>query len=142
MIVDSSNMIWIGTSGLDRYDPATGTFTHFTHDPKNSYSIASDIVMALLEDHSGNLWVGTDAGLDMLNKKTGRFTHFCNIPGDPGSLSDNFVRVLYEDRHQILWVGCGNPLTPAQKRGINRFDSTQGKFTRWSIFLLTPIASF
>ncbi len=132
MIVDSSNMIWIGTSGLDRYDPATGTFTHFRHDPQNSYSLASDIVMALLEDHKGNLWVGTDAGLDMLDKKTGRFTHYCNIPNDPGSLSDNFVRVLYEDRHQTLWVGCGNPFdASSESGGLNRFNSTTGKFTRW-----------
>ena len=125
-------MIWIGTSGLDRYDPATGVFTHFRHDPKNSNSLASDIVMALLEDHKGNLWVGTNAGLDMLNKKTGRFTHYFNIRDDPGSLSDNFVRVLYEDRHQNLWVGCGNPFDSSSERGgLNRFNGSTGKFTRW-----------
>ena len=132
MIVDSSNIVWIGCSGLDRYDPATDTFTHFRHDPKNSYSLASDAVYALLEDHKGNLWVGTDAGLDLLDKKTGRFTHYCNIPNDPGSLSNNFVRVLYEDRHQNLWVGCGNPFdSTSGNGGLNRFNSTTGKFTRW-----------
>ena len=32
-IIDADNIFWLGTygSGLDRYDPHTNTFTHFTH---------------------------------------------------------------------------------------------------------------
>ena len=50
---DSAGIIWIGFtgSGLDRFDPATSTFTHFRHQTNDTGSIASDIVSALLVDH-------------------------------------------------------------------------------------------
>jgi ligand-binding sensor domain-containing protein len=132
MIIDSSNRVWMGCSGLDRYDPASGVFTHFKHDPKNSHSLAIDNVMALLEDHKGNIWVGTTAGLDMLDKKTGQFTHYYHISKDSGSLSNNFVRVLYEDRSHNLWVGCGNPFDAgSDSGGLNRFNPATEKFTRY-----------
>jgi hypothetical protein len=31
-------------SGLEKFDPATNTFTHFRHDPKNASSLICDTV--------------------------------------------------------------------------------------------------
>ena len=49
MCIDSSGIIWIGTfgSGLDRFDPATESFTHFHHDPGNSESLDNDTVSVI-----------------------------------------------------------------------------------------------
>ena len=51
--VDSSGIIWIGTigSGLERFDPATGIFTHYRHNPGQQASISDDQVFALTTDH-------------------------------------------------------------------------------------------
>ena len=76
---DSSGIIWIGFwagGGLDRFDPATGNFTHFRHHSNDAGSLANDTVPSVLIDHLGNLWVGTNSGLDLLDQKTGKFRHF------------------------------------------------------------------
>jgi ligand-binding sensor domain-containing protein len=131
---DSANFLWVGTwgSGLDRFDPATNIFKHFRHDPKEKESVLNDTITAILADRSGNLWIGSYGGLDVLNEKTGRFTHYPYVPGDTSGLSSNEIRVLYEDRNGTIWVGCGSPFNENPSvGGLNRFDRTTGKFTRY-----------
>ena len=126
--------IWIGFtgSGLDRFDPTTGTFTHFRHQANDTGSIASDIVSALLIDHLGNFWVGTNGGLDLFDRKTGRFKHFINNDQDSASLSDSIVRAIYEDHEGTLWIGTGFPWAqPSDRGGLNRFNRETGTFTRF-----------
>ena len=52
LLLSKSGIIWIGTfrNGLDRFDPATGTFTHFTHDPKDPGSLSHNQINSILED--------------------------------------------------------------------------------------------
>ena len=53
-------MLWIGTlGGLDRLDPATGSFIHYRHDARDEGSLSSNTVLTIFEDRQGNLWVGT-----------------------------------------------------------------------------------
>src|SRR6266576_471920 len=54
---DKDGIIWIGLfgNGLDRFDPSTGIFTHYRHNPKDPSSIAHDIVTCLLEDKDHNI---------------------------------------------------------------------------------------
>ncbi len=134
--IDTVNNIWIGTfgSGLDKFDPVTNTFTHFKHKPNDASSLSNDTVTAILEDHSGNLWVGSFGGLDLWDKKTGKFIHYRNNEKDPESLSDNVIRTIYEDKKGVLWIGCGsffNGGGPSGPAGLNRFDKSTGKFTRY-----------
>jgi signal transduction histidine kinase/ligand-binding sensor domain-containing protein len=139
MTVDRDNHIWIGFygGGMDRFDPLTGVFTHFHHNPKDGNSLCSDSLVSLLEDHSGNLWIGTRHGLDRMNIKTGQFSHFRHADKDAGSLSSDIVTVLYEDHEGRLWVGCSSATIlagvsdPFGQGGLNLFNSRTGKFTRY-----------
>jgi len=132
---DSSGIIWIGFyagGGLDRFDPATGNFTHFRHRANDAGSLANDTVPAVLIDHLGNLWAGTNSGLDLLDKKTGKFRHYSHNPLDSTSLSCNIVRALYEDHEGTLWVGTGMEFDlVSTEGGLNRFDRNKGTFTRY-----------
>jgi ligand-binding sensor domain-containing protein len=107
LFVSESGIVWIGylKNGLDRFDPATGTFTHFTHDPNDPGSLSSNAVGAILEDRQGVLWVGTDRGLNRLLPESGTFTRYLHDLQDPSSLSNDYVGSLYEDRQGTLWVG-------------------------------------
>ncbi len=131
--IDSSGIIWIGFTGtgLDRFDPNTNTFTHYRHDRDDPKSLSHDIVSAVMVDHLGNIWVGTDAGLDLLDQKTSKFKHFGHRSDDSSSLSDNAVRVVYEDKAGVIWVGTGYPWDEDDKGGLNRFDRNSETFTRY-----------
>ncbi|HET7001504.1 MAG TPA: two-component regulator propeller domain-containing protein [Puia sp.] len=135
IVNDSSGIIWIGFydgGGLDRLDPATGNFTHYRHQANDAGSLANDTVSALLVDHLGNLWVGTDRGLDLLDQKTGKFKHHSHNPADTTSLSCNRVRALYEDHEGIIWVGTGFVFNPVSTEGgLNRLNRNNGTFSHY-----------
>jgi signal transduction histidine kinase/ligand-binding sensor domain-containing protein len=133
IVSDSLGIIWIGFygMGLDRFDPETGEFTHFRHQPDDQTSIGSDTVSALLFDHQGNLWVGNNGGLDLFDPTTKTFKHHSHDKNDTTSLSYNVVRSIYEDKKGELWVGTGMPWDTHNKGGLNRFHRKTGTFTRY-----------
>ncbi|MBA2562445.1 MAG: histidine kinase [Chitinophagaceae bacterium] len=130
---DHNGIIWIGTQtlGLDRFDPATGVFTHFRHKPEDLTRLSNDTVRAVLADPEGTIWVGTVGGLDKLDQKKGTFTHYSHDPKDSTSLSNNHVSALYEDPDGTLWIGTGSPFFEQGEGGLNRFDKKTGKFIRY-----------
>lgn len=68
---DRTGNIWIGTAnGIDRLDPETGKFSHFSsHD-----GLVGDSVVGILEDDGGRLWLSTNRGISCFSpdKKTFR----------------------------------------------------------------------
>src|SRR6476659_1475854 len=69
LAADTSGNIWIGFygTGLDKFDPATNSFTHYRHNKNNPASLGSDSVSIVHVDHSGNVWIGSFGGLDQLD---------------------------------------------------------------------------
>ncbi len=133
LFTDTSGIIWIGFygQGLDRFDPASHTFTHYRHDENDESSLSNDFVSAVLVDHLGNIWVGTDEGLDLLDEETGTFRHFRNVPNDSTTLSHNLVRAIYEDREGTLWIGTGLPWEGNDRGGLNRYNRNANNFTQF-----------
>jgi ligand-binding sensor domain-containing protein len=135
LYIDPNNIIWTAMlgSGLERFDPATITFTHFRHNAKDASSLSNDTVTNIFEDHLGDLWVSTLGGLNVLNKKTGKFIHYRNEPNDAASICHNESFEMFEDRKGVLWIN-GIILIRGEgpKSGaLNRFDRATGKFTRF-----------
>ncbi|WP_345158502.1 sensor histidine kinase [Pontibacter saemangeumensis] len=134
VLADRNGIIWIGvwTKGLDRFDPKTGEFKHYRHNPLMPHSLSDDVVTALLEDSDGNIWVGTHKGLNRFHPETGTFTRYAHDPANPQSISDNKVRALYQDRQGAIWVGTGSPWeSKPEEGGLNRFDPDKGIFERF-----------
>ncbi|MGQ1910313.1 hybrid sensor histidine kinase/response regulator transcription factor [Marinifilum sp. RC60d5] len=136
--VDRAGNIWLGTygAGLYRvaYDHKTNKLivkNHYTAEGKGS--IASNVVRSVLEDASGNIFVGTDHGLCMLpfNEKSASNPFFLKATrtvGDPTSLAHNYVLDMYLDSKQRVWVGTmGGGLCLLQEYYGNDF-----KFKRYS----------
>ncbi len=123
---DSQGYIWIGTrqGGLNRYDPATGKFTYYLHDPKDPKSISSNNVTAILENKKGELWVGTNYGLNLLDRQTGEFQRFNSDPDVSTTISSNLITTLFEDSRGILWIGTDDGR-------LNRFNSATKNFTSY-----------
>lgn len=80
--------------------------------------LSQSTVTSLAQDHTGNIWIGTQSGLN-------RYDGFAVKVFRPEeqlsqSLSDNFVTSLLVDKKGMLWVGTLN--------GLNHFDPLSGTF--------------
>lgn len=138
------SFLWIGTgsAGLNRFDPQTGRFQRFQHNPEDSTSLSNDRIYALYVEPEANgnsrsLWIGTDAGLNQLvldeaafstngaSLAPVRFTRYRQDSANPKSLSNNRIFSIYADPDSInesLWVGTWGG-------GLNRLNRRTGEFT-------------
>ena len=119
--IDSKGTIRVGTGdpfgrdalgGLNEFEPATGTFRRYIHDPRDPTSLTGTTVTSIHEDPSGSLWVGALGGLNFFDPETGNFTQI----GDNASVLN-----LMEDRSGVLWNGTWDKGARALDRLANRF---------------------
>ncbi|MEH6659709.1 two-component regulator propeller domain-containing protein [Leeuwenhoekiella marinoflava] len=106
---DKNGNLYMGTNGagLIKLDFQSGKYTQFMHNPDQPGSISSDVIVSLLYDSEGVLWVGTYLG--GLNKMIqDQFKVYKNIKNDPTSLAENNVWELFEDGKGNIWVGTIN----------------------------------
>lgn len=99
---DTNGAKWIGTDlGIDKFDEATGKFTHYMD--STGFSISN--IVAIVEDRSGNLWLssGGGDGLIRFNPKTEMIKKFSKSDGLQGDvfLPWNGTR----DQDGELWFG-------------------------------------
>jgi signal transduction histidine kinase/ligand-binding sensor domain-containing protein/DNA-binding response OmpR family regulator len=113
ILQDSKGFMWFGTrNGLNRYDG--NTFKVFKHDPQDSNSISDNRIMALHEDNTGNILIGTySEGLDIFEPKSEIFTHNRHNSNDPNTLSNNQItqNAIFKDSKSNIWVGTADGLS-------------------------------
>jgi signal transduction histidine kinase/CheY-like chemotaxis protein/streptogramin lyase len=107
LLFDRAGRLWAGglEAGLNRYDADTGKFIHWSHDPHDPASLASDKVWALAQTADGSLWIGTAGGLDRLRAAGRGFEHVTEASLGAGSAALGTVAALYVDDRQQLWIG-------------------------------------
>jgi len=113
---DKKNNLWIKTAdkGLFRWNRTEGRVKQFVPDDKDSNSLGSHSVGSVLEDHNGNIWVGTwneKGGVYLLDQQTGKCHSYLSGKACPG---------LFEDSEGDLWVGTFN--------GLYRYNKAQDLF--------------
>lgn len=110
--------LWLGSNdaGLMHWNSLTDEKKIYTH-ARVGNSIASNVIVTLLQATDGKLWIGTFwEGLDCFDGK--RFVNYRNHPGDENTLANNNVWSLAEDKDGNIWIGtlggglqCLNPKT-------------------------------
>ncbi|GAB3647062.1 two-component regulator propeller domain-containing protein [Echinicola sediminis] len=82
---DRKGNLWVGTfgGGLNRMNPETGNFVQF----RENDGLPSDVIKAVLEDDSGQLWISTVKGLTAFNPEIGTFK---NYTAEDGLQSNEF----------------------------------------------------
>ena len=124
---DTSGVLWVTTfGGLNRFNSAAGTFTHYSHDPDNPQSLCSDRLASVFADSKGTVWIGSlGHGLDRLDPANGRIRHYVHEPHNSNSLANDFVLSLLEDSSGKLWIGMSGGY-------LDEFDEGSGEFVHFS----------
>lgn len=134
IVEDRFGNLWLATSSwygnsygtaLDKFDPKTNQFTHYTHNPDNLNSLGDNIVPSILKNDSEIIWIGTGFnGINKFDAKKRKFSHYRNYPTDPYSLASNRIFSLHEDHSGSLWIGTADT-------GLDKFDPTTKQFTHY-----------
>ena len=99
---------------------------------KNSKSLTDNNIVALAEDKSGIVWIGTSGGgLQSLNPRTGEFNTYNTTTSD---LAFNTVSSLYITRDNSLMIGTfrGLSVMDLSKKKIISLTGTKSGKTRFS----------
>ena len=93
---DSQGIIWAGTGlgGLNRFDPHTGTFMHYT----TREGLPSNNILSVIGDAGGNLWIGTNRGLSRFNPATTKFRNYSMEDGLPDNEFNGSVVQSHEGK--------------------------------------------
>ncbi len=90
------------------------------------YGIAEGLpsadVYSVTQDHTGYLWIGTNAGLVRYDGRS--FRVFRHDPKQAASLPANDASALLVDRDGRLWAG-------GEGNGLNRYEPATGGFQHW-----------
>ncbi len=124
---DKNGYLWIGTwgGGLNRYDPATDRFTHFTHDTSDNNSLINDFIRTMFLDKEKNkLWIGTWNGLSQIDLDDTLHYRFNNFQPDTKStsISSGKITSFSQDNKGNLWIGTFGG-------GLNRLEKDQKTFS-------------
>jgi PAS domain S-box-containing protein len=107
---DREGSLWIGArgGGLSRFKNTS--FTTFSQ----AEGLSDNVVLPIMQDHQGVLWVGTQEGLNAI--KGNRTKTYSKRDGLP----DPMVMTVAEDRSKRIWVGT--------RQGLVRLE--HGSFVR------------
>ncbi len=122
IVFDSGNRMWIGTYGggllLGEKENDEYIFRSFP-----TINEIQNKIRCILEDSSGNIWIGGNNGLIEFNpakfiSKPDSFVHYSFDKSKSYSLSNNEIKALYEDANHNIWLGTsGSGISLMQKEG-------------------------
>ncbi len=123
LYMDSRHDLWVGTmNGLNKFDPATGTFQRYLKRKNDSTSISENDVLCIYEDPQKNFWIGTKYGLNLMNRDDGTFKFYSIKDGLP----DNSVYAIYSDDVGNLWLSTHT--------GISRFNPSTKEIHNYNTY--------
>jgi ligand-binding sensor domain-containing protein len=134
LLIDSQGILWVGTNeGLIEVFNESGkpnyTLLKFKNDFNNQNSLSNNIIRAIYEDKSGDLWIGTDYGLNKItsadrNKTFSNFKRYIHSASNNKSISHNEIYAISEDAAGLIWIGTNGG-------GINIYDRKKNQFVHY-----------
>jgi signal transduction histidine kinase/ligand-binding sensor domain-containing protein/DNA-binding response OmpR family regulator len=96
--------MWFATDdGLYKFDGTN--FTVYRNRSGDSTSLLVNEVLALHEDKTGNLWIGTSGGgFSLYNRRKDNFSHFPENNNTPGFTRTGVIRSICSDYRGKIWI--------------------------------------
>lgn len=123
---DKSNNLYLATdAGMDYFNRASNTFTHYSHDVKNTKSISTNYTSTILINRANTtVWIGTySVGLASYDVKTGNFKAY-PLGTKPTELNAWSVYALLEDKSGNIWIAT-------ESGGVHVLNPKTGIFTKY-----------
>jgi len=107
---DRRGYLWFGEGGgLDKFDPSTGTFTHYLNDRDGQFV---GRITKVIAGRLGDVWFVGERGLFHLNPETGEITR------PPATVTNGLAAdYVYEDEAGNLWMLAWAPIA-----GLVKYD--------------------
>ena len=103
---DGAGGLWVATAaGLNHLNTKTGSIRVWHHNVADPSSLPDEQIMAVIQDHQGQVWVGTKSVLARFDPVAEKFAQI-PVVARTGPVS-NF-RNLHEDRKGRLWIGTNH----------------------------------
>ena len=123
VVQDSIDFMWMGTNnGLVRFDG--NEFKTFRFDNRDSTSISSNNIQALLVDVDQKIWIALDNGVDIYNPLNDTFQHFDLKTESGNSIKGRTVDIL-EDKDKEIWIATAD-------NGIFRFSKKDEQLKQYT----------
>jgi signal transduction histidine kinase/ligand-binding sensor domain-containing protein/CheY-like chemotaxis protein/AraC-like DNA-binding protein len=119
-----TDQLLIGTdNGLFIWNRGGSYYEKITHDSRNYFSLANNIIWRTFVDKKSNIWVGTEAGFSIWRpqSKEKQFPIYAFSPTNDGN---NFYHI-YKDSQGWYWLGGDNGLI--RTKYLDKYD----KNTQW-----------
>jgi ligand-binding sensor domain-containing protein/two-component sensor histidine kinase len=128
LFMDDKEKLWMGTeNSFSCFDRITKKFTDYPYQFETT-RVPYQFLECIYMQPDGIFWLGTVAGILRLDPVNKTWSHYRNIPGDSTSLSFNLIFSICPDPadpDRFLWIGTNGG-------GLNKFEISTGKFTRFS----------
>jgi len=116
-------VVRVGTwgGGLFILDKSSGAITHYRHS-RSLGSFPHDVVYSMLQDASGELWIGTNGGgVAKMDRSGVAYSSWTSNPDDPGALPNGKIQAVLIDSRKELWVSV-------YSGGVHRLDAATEKW--------------
>lgn len=129
VLQDKHGQIWVATEtgGLNLYRPESQSFKRFPFGLNQRDGLAHYAIRKLIQNHDGNIWIGTQEGLSIFNPGNYSVKNYYSNQSI-SSLNQNSIYALFQDKIGSVWVGT-------YFGGINVAYAHQSYFYKWQFSL-------
>ncbi len=123
ILQDNKDRIWYGTEGggVEVFTPEFQKTIIYSSSQTRKYKLASDRISTLMQDNSGDVWIGqwTGLGFNIVNLEKGKNKHEQFLKN---SLMADWYSGFLEDKKGGYWIGVWGA------RGLYKFSKESGEF--------------
>jgi signal transduction histidine kinase/ligand-binding sensor domain-containing protein/DNA-binding response OmpR family regulator len=131
LYLDKYKNLWIGDAvGIKMYNPESGVFKIYDHNPNSNYSLNTDGGKAIFIDNQQNKWFGTSLGGVSVAFDRKKFSNLKPEKEGAINLSKSIVSSVLKDKEGNLWIGYYNEgidVINMEKRTKMSFNPEDGK---------------